>query len=354
MTGEDSKTVVTFGEIMLRLSTPGNLRFIQVSSFDATYGGGEANVAVALSGFGAPARFVTRLPAGDLGDAALSSLRKHGVDVSRVIRGGDRLGIYFLETGAAQRASKVIYDRAGSSFATIGPGMVRWDSALAGAGWFHWTGITPAVSEGAAAALAEGIAAARKAGITISCDLNYRSKLWKWGKTAGEVMADLVAGSDVVIANEEDAEKVFGLRAPHSTVTEGRIAPEGYRGVGEELCRRFPKLRRVAFTLRSSHSASHNTWSAALFSPAEDEFLLARSYSIQPIVDRVGGGDAFAAGLIFGLRRHGEDGPSRRRALEFAVAASCLKHTVPGDFNLVTVAEVEALLAGDESGRVSR
>ena len=354
MPDKDPNTVVTFGEIMLRLSTPGNQRFIQAAAFDATYGGGEANVAVALSGFGMPARFVTRLPAGDLGDAALSSLRKFGVDCSGVLRGGERLGIYFLETGAAQRASKVIYDRGGSSFAALGPGMIRWASALEGAAWFHWTGITPAVSEGAAAALAEGIAAARQAGVTVSCDLNYRAKLWKWGKKAGEVMDSLVAGSDIAIANEEDAEKVFGIRAPHSSIGEGRIAAEEYRRVGEELAGRFPGLRRVAFTLRASHSASHNTWSAALYSPAEGEFLLARSYSIQPIVDRVGGGDAFAAGLIHGLRRHGEDGPSRRRALEFAAAASCLKHSVPGDFDLVTVAEVEALLAGDGSGRVSR
>ena len=339
---------------MLRLSAPGNQRFIQAQSFEACYGGGEANVAASLAGFGLPASFVTRVPAGEIGDACLAFLRRCGVDLSFVVRGGDRLGIYFLETGSSQRSSKVVYDREGSGFAALKAGMIPWGEAFRGAAWFHWTGITPAVSEGAAAVLSDGIHVARAAGLTVSCDLNYRSKLWKWGKTAGDVMADLVGLSDMAVANEEDAEKVFGIQAPKTDVTAGKISPEGYRAVGCELARRFPRLRRIAFTLRTSLGASRNLWAGALYSPAEDEFLLSREYDIQPIVDRVGGGDAFAAGLIFGTRKFGEDGAGRRRALEFAAAASCLKHTIPGDFNLASVGEVESLLQGGGSGRVLR
>jgi 2-dehydro-3-deoxygluconokinase len=231
--------------------------------------------------------------------------------------------------------------------------MIRWEEAFRGADWFHWTGITPAVSEGAALTLAEGIAAARAAGLTVSCDLNYRGKLWKWGKTAGQVMGELVAGSDIAIANEEDAEKVFGIRpAPEGPA--GKLSPEGYFPVGRELARRFPRLRRIAFTLRTSLGASHNLWSGALYSPAGDELLAAREYTVAPIVDRVGAGDAFCAGLIYGLKKLGEEAAGRREALEFAAAASCLKHTIPGDFNLVTVEEVEALRKGGGSGRISR
>ncbi|MGH9360688.1 MAG: PfkB family carbohydrate kinase [Thermoanaerobaculia bacterium] len=345
---------VTFGEIMLRLSTPGALRFVQASSFDATYGGGEANVAASLAGFGVPASFVTRLPANEIGEACLAHLRKFGVEVSHVARGGDRLGIYFLETGAAQRGSQVVYDRSGSAFATLKPGLIPWGEVFRGASWFHWTGISPAVSEGAAETLAEGIAAARAAGVTVSCDLNYRGKLWKWGKSAGQVMAELVAGADIAIGNEEDAEKVFGIRAPRSDVAQGKIDAEGYREVARELARRFAGLRRIGFTLRKSLGASHNLWSGGLYSPREDEFIVAREHSILPVVDRVGGGDAFSAGLIYGLLRHGEEAEGRRRALEFATAASCLKHSIPGDFNLATVAEVEALARGEASGRIAR
>jgi 2-dehydro-3-deoxygluconokinase len=343
------KTVVTFGEIMLRLSPPEFLRIDQAQKFDATFGGGEANVAVSLARFGLPAEYVTRLPENDLGDACAAFLRKYGVGTTHIQRGGERLGIYFLEFGAAQRGSKVIYDRAHSSLATIQPGMVRWDKVFAGAGWFHWTGITPAVSAGAAETLQEGLLAARNMGLTISCDLNYRKNLWKWGKKAGEVMPALVSLCDLVIGNEEDAEKVFGIEAPHSDITGGRVAAEQYLPVCQSLYERFPGLKRIAITLRGSLSASHNTWSGALWDGGT--FYTAPQYEIAHIVDRVGGGDAFAAGLIYGLHTWQDDPES---ALRFAVAASCLKHSIWGDFNLVSRVEVETLMKGDASGRVSR
>ena len=280
--------IVTFGEIMLRLSTPGNQRFVQATAFEATFGGGEANVAASLAGLGLPAVFLTRLPANELGDACLGFLRKLGIDASHVARGGERLGIYFLETGSAQRPSKVVYDRAGSSLAAVKRGMIPFHDAFRGARWFHWTGITPAVSEGAADAVAEGSAAARAAGLTVSADLNYRGKLWKWGKSAGQVMGELLSMCDVAIGNEEDAEKVFGIRAPEADVAAGKFEAERYREVGRELAKRFPNLRRIAFTLRKSVSASHNLWSGALYSPREDEFLVAREHSIAPIVDQIG------------------------------------------------------------------
>ena len=341
--------IVTFGEIMLRLAPPGFQRFTQARTFEALYGGGEANVAVSLANYGETVEFVTRLPKNELGEACLAFLREYGVRTEHVVRGGDRLGIYFLEAGAAQRASKVVYDRAGSSFATIGPGMVNWKAALDGADWFHWTGITPAVSQGAAEACREGIQAARQMGLTVSCDMNYRAKLWKWGKPVGEVMADLVAACDVAIGNEEDADKVFGVKAPEADVTAGKVEADTYRVVAEQLATRFPRLRTIAITLRGSISASHNTWSGVLWQ--EGSFYVAPRYDIIPIVDRVGGGDAFMGGLIYGLRKFARD---PEKALRFAVAASCLKHSIPGDFNAVTVAEVEQLMAGDASGRVSR
>jgi 2-dehydro-3-deoxygluconokinase len=341
--------IVTFGEIMLRLAPPGFQRFAQARAFEATYGGGEANVAVSLANFGEDVEFVTRLPMNDLGDACLATLRAYGVRTDHVARGGDRLGIYFLENGAAQRGSKVVYDRAGSGFATLRPGALDWQAVFAGADWFHWTGITPAVSEGAAETCREGIEAARQQGVTVSCDLNYRAKLWKWGKPAGEVMAELVAGCDVAIGNEEDADRVFGIRAPEADVTAGRVAGAQYRYVCEALAQRFPHLKTIAITLRGSLSASHNTWSGVLWQ--RGEFWTAPVYDIIPIVERVGGGDAFMGGLIYGLRRFA-DAPER--ALRFAAAAACLKHTIPGDFNAVTVAEVEQLMAGDASGRVAR
>jgi 2-dehydro-3-deoxygluconokinase len=344
-----SKRVVTFGEIMLRLSTPSNLRFAQARSFDVTFGGGEANVAVSLANYGVPVDYVTRLPANDLGDACMAFLRQFGVGVDKIVRGGERLGIYFLETGAVQRGSKVVYDRAGSAIATVERGMIDWRTALADADWFHWTGITPAISATTADVCLEAVQMARQMGLTVSCDLNYRRNLWKWGKKAGDVMPELVRHCDVAIGNEEDAEKVFGIRAPETDVIAGKVEAEKYRFVCEQLASRFPNLKVIAVTLRGSISASHNTWSAVLWD--KGTFYQGASYDITPIVDRVGGGDAFMGGLIYGLRTFGED---RQRALDFAIAASCLKHTISGDFNMVTVGEVEKLMGGDTSGRVSR
>ncbi|NLF01149.1 MAG: sugar kinase [Anaerolineales bacterium] len=344
-----SKRVVTFGEIMMRLSPPGFMRFGQARSFDLVYGGGEANVAASLANYGVPVEFVTRLPNNDLGDACIQFLRQYGIGLSHVVRGGERLGIYFLEFGAAQRGSKVIYDRANSSLATIQPGMVDWRQVFADADWFHWTGITPAISPGAADVCMEAIQTAKEMGLTVSCDLNYRKKLWRWGKTAGEVMPDLVRHCDVAVGNEEDADKVFGIQAPETDVTAGKVEAERYRFVCEALTGRFPNLRRIAITLRGSLSASHNTWSGVLWDAGV--FHTAPTYDITQIVDRVGGGDSFVAGLIYGLRRYGADS---QRALNFAVAASCLKHTILGDINLATVVEVEQLMGGDVSGRVSR
>ncbi len=348
--------IITFGEIMLRLNPPGFNRITETRTFEALYAGGEANVSASLACYGQHTEFVSRIPANDLGDACLAYLRQHGIGTSHILRGGDRLGIYFLEAGAAQRASKVVYDRVGSSFATIKPGMVDWKTVFQGADWFHWTGITPAVSEGAALACAEAIGVARQMGVTVSCDLNYRAKLWKWGKQAGEVMQELVAGCDVAVGNEEDAEKVFGITAPEADVTGGKVEAEQYRTVCEKLGERFPNLKTVAITLRGSVSASHNTWSGALWTRPEPSrrdgaFYTAPVYDIIPIVDRVGGGDSFVGGLIYGLRAYGADAS---KALHFAVAASCLKHSIPGDYNAVTIAEVEALMAGDASGRVRR
>ncbi|RME79473.1 MAG: sugar kinase [Chloroflexi bacterium] len=343
-----AKKVVTFGEIMLRLSTPGFLRFTQARSFDVTYGGGEANVAASLANYGVPVDFVTRLPKNDIGEACIQFLRQYGIGVDKIVRGGDRLGIYFLETGAVQRGSKVVYDRANSALATIEPGMVDWQAVFADADWFHWTGITPAISAGAAAVCLEAVKTAREMGLTISCDMNYRKKLWKWGKQPGEVMRELVGYADIAIGNEEDAEKVFGVQAPDTDVTAGKVEADKYRYVCEELGKQFPNLKMVAITLRGSLSASHNTWSAVLWN--RENFFVAPQYDITHIVDRVGGGDSFVGGLIYGLRTY--DDP--QKALNFAVAASCLKHTIWGDFNLVSVDEVEKLAAGDASGRVSR
>jgi 2-dehydro-3-deoxygluconokinase len=341
--------IVTFGEIMLRLSPPGRQRVGQARSFEALYGGGEANVAVSLANFGAAAEFVTRLPANDLGEACLQFLRQYGVVSEHILRGGERLGIYFLEAGAAQRGSKVIYDRAGSAFATVQPGMFDWASILGGATWFHWTGITPAISEGAATVCLEAVQAARQLGLTVSCDLNYRAKLWKWGRSAGEVMQELVKLCDLAMGNEEDAQKVFGITAPEIDVQAGKVEAAKYAPICEQLAERFPRLATIAITLRGSLSASHNTWSAVLWQKGKS--FSAPTYDIADIVDRVGAGDSFAAGLIYALSQAEAD---PQRALEFAVAASALKHTISGDFNLVSVAEVEALAAGNVSGRVSR
>ncbi|MEW6402944.1 MAG: sugar kinase [Chloroflexota bacterium] len=357
------KKIVTFGEIMLRLAPPGFQRFTQARSFEAVYGGGEANVAVSLANFGEDVEFVTRLPKNELGDACLMSLRGYGIYTDHIARGGERIGIYFLETGAAQRASKVIYDRANSSFATIQPGTIEWKSVFQNADWFHWTGITPAVSQGAADVCREAIQCAREMGLTVSCDLNFRAKLWKWGKSAVEVMGDLVSMCDVALGNEEDAEKVFGIKAPESDVTAGKVEADKYKFVCEELAKKFPSLQTISITLRGSLSASHNTWSGVLWTrPAKSQsssgersqradFYIAPTYNIIPIVDRVGGGDSFMGGLIYGLRKYKDD---PQQALNFAAAAACLKHSIIGDFNAVSVSEVETLMGGDASGRVSR
>lgn len=344
-----NKKVITFGEIMLRLATPDHQRFTQSASFCASFGGGEANVAVSLANFGIETEYVTRLPKNDLGQSVIMDLRKHNVGVRHIVQGGDRLGIYFLETGSVSRPSKVIYDRANSSVAQIKTGMVDWNLVFEGAAWFHWTGITPAVSEGAAQVCLEAIKAAKQKGITVSTDLNYRKNLWKWGKTAGEVMPDLVKHCDVILGNEEDAEKVFGIRPEGANVEGGHVGAAAYRSVCEKLMKQFPEAKKVIITLRGSISADHNTWSGVLYDG--NKLFEAPVYQITHIVDRVGGGDSFMGGLIYGLMTYpGDD----QKALNFAVAASCLKHTIPGDFNLVSVPEVEALMKGDASGRVVR
>ena len=343
--------VITFGEIMLRLSTPGYLRFSQAKSYDATFGGGEANVAVSLANYGVDVKFVTRLPENDIAKACVRDLRSYGVDTSDIVYGGDRLGIYFLETGAVARPSKVVYDRANSSIATIKPGDIDWDKVFEGAGWFHWTGITPAISQGAADVCLEAVKAANRLGITVSCDLNYRKNLWKYGKKASEVMPALVEGCDVILGNEEDADKVFGIKPEgfDVTATGGEIDQKRFQSVGEQLMKRFPRAKKVIITLRGSINANHNTWGGVLW----DGKTLYQSprYDITHIVDRVGGGDSFMGGLIYGLLTYRDDD---QKAINFAVAASCLKHTIFGDFNQVTVAEVENLMKGDASGRVSR
>jgi 2-dehydro-3-deoxygluconokinase len=341
--------VVTFGEIMMRLSPPGYLRFTQTRSFDVLFGGGEANVAVSLANYWIPVEFVSRIPTNDIGEACIQFLRQYGVGVDYIARGGERLGIYFLEMGAAQRASVVLYDRSNSSMATIAKGTIPWEKVFSDSDWFHWTGITPAISSNTADVCLDALQIAREKGLTISCDLNYRAKLWKWGRKASEVMPELVKYCDIAVGNEEDAEKVFGIKAPESNVTAGKVDSSQYRYVCDEIARRFPSLSTIAITLRGSLSASHNTWSGVLWH--KGEFFNAPLFDIDFIVDRVGGGDAFVGGLIYGLRTYGED---RQKALNFAVAASSLKHSIFGDFNLVTITEVEKIMSGDVSGRVSR
>ncbi|GET23781.1 sugar kinase [Prolixibacter sp. NT017] len=343
------KKVVTFGEIMLRLATPGYQRFSQAKEFTATFGGGEANVAVSLANYGISVDFVSRLPKNDIGKSCLMDLQKYGVGVDKMIWGGERLGIYFLETGAVSRASKVVYDRAHSAISEIQPGMIDWKEVLKDAQWFHWTGITPAISQGAADVLAEGIAKANEMGVTVSCDLNYRKNLWKYGKTAGEVMPDLVAGTDVVLGNEEDAEMVLGIKPEGVDVTGGHVSGAAYESVSKQIMAQFPRVKKVITTLRGSVSANHNSWSGVLWNGKE--LFEAPTYQITHIVDRVGGGDSFMGGLIYGLLTWPED---EQKALNFAVAASCLKHTIYGDYNQVTVEEVMKLMSGDASGRVSR
>ncbi|MCI4670377.1 MAG: sugar kinase [Bacteroidia bacterium] len=344
------KKVITFGEIMLRLTPPSTRRFSQASSFDVIYGGGESNVAVSLANYGLDVEFVSRIPSNDIGECALMEMRKRGVGVDHIVRGGERLGIYFLEIGAVSRGSKVVYDRAHSGMSTIEKGMIDWEKVFEGADWFHWTGITPALSQGAADACLEAIQTANKMGVTVSTDLNYRKKLWKYGKEPIEVMPALVEGCDVILGNEEDAEKHFGLHPEKVDVTDGAsVDGKAYLSVLKKLMERFPRAKKVITTLRGSISASHNTWSGVMYDG--ENLLEASTYQITHIVDRVGGGDSFMGGLIYGMLTYPEDD---QKALDFAVAASCLKHTIYGDANLVTVSEVEKLMGGDASGRVSR
>ena len=343
--------VVTFGEIMLRLSTPGYQRFVQSNSLNATFGGGEANVAVSLANYGIDTEFVTRLPNNDIADWCVSELRKYNVGTKEILRGGERVGIYFLETGAVSRSSKVVYDRANSSIAEIKPGMINWHEVLKDADWFHWTGITPALSQGAADACLEAIQVANELGVTVSTDLNYRKNLWKYGKKASDIMPELVAGCDIILGNEEDAEKVFGIKPEGFDVehTGGEVNATEFQSVCVQLMNKFPRARKVIITLRGSINANHNTWGGVLYS--NGTLYQSNRYDITHIVDRVGGGDSFMGGLIYGLLSYNDDD---KKALDFAVAASCLKHTIYGDFNLVTVPEVENLMKGDGSGRVSR
>jgi len=344
-----NKKVVTFGEIMLRLATPGYLRFNQSDSLTATFGGGEANVAVSLANYGIPVDFVTRLPENDIARACKMDLKRYGVGVDKIVTGGDRIGIYFLETGAVSRGSKVVYDRAHSAIAEIKPGMINWDEVFEGTGWFHWTGITPAISQGAADVCLEAIKKANEKGITVSCDLNYRKNLWKYGKTAGEVMPELVAGTDVVLGNEEDAAMVLDIHPEGVDVTGGHVEGAAYESVSKQIMARFPRCKKVITTLRGSVNANHNSWAGVLWDGAK--LYESRQYQITHIVDRVGGGDSFMGGLIYGLLTYPDND---QNALEFAVAASCLKHTVYGDYNQVTVDEVKKLMGGDASGRVAR
>ncbi len=344
------KKIVTFGEIMLRLATPGYLRFGQANELTATFGGGEANVAVSLANYGMDTDYITRLPNNDIARACLQDLRGRGVGTDHVLFGGERMGIYFLETGAVARASKVIYDRSHSSIAEIQPGMVDWETILDGAGWFHWTGITPAISQGAADVCREAIQTANRLGVTVSCDLNYRKNLWKYGKSASEVMPELVEGCDLILGNEEDADKVFGIKPEgfDVTATQGKVNAAEFESVCRQLMARFPRAKKVVITLRGAINANHNTWGGVLFDG--NRLYQSPRYDITHIVDRVGGGDSFMGGLIYGLLTYADD----QQALDFAAAASCLKHTIYGDYNQVSVQEVETLMQGDASGRVSR
>ena len=337
--------VVTFGEVMLRLAPENYLRFVQSEKYEATFGGAEANVAVSLANYGADAAFVTKLPAHEIGQAAVNSLRKFGVDTSKIVRGGDRVGIYYCEKGASQRPSKVIYDRAGSSIAMAKAEDFNWDKIFDGVNWFHFTGITPALSDETAKITLEACKKAKDKGITVSCDLNFRKKLWSKEK-AGEVMGEVCKYVDYCIANEEDAKDVFGIEADNTDINTGKLDRNGYISVAKKLTEKF-NFKGVAITLRESLSANDNNWSGMLYTNGEAVF--SKKYAMH-IVDRVGGGDSFGGGLIYSLL----NGYDAQRAIEFAVAASCLKHSIEGDYNMVSVSEVEALAKGNASGRVQR
>jgi 2-dehydro-3-deoxygluconokinase len=345
--------IVTFGEVMLRLKAPGSERLLQSPILEATFGGGEANVAVSLANFGLPVSFVTILPSNLIADACIADLKRFGVDTSYIARAGNRLGIYFLEAGANQRPSLVVYDRAGSSIATAAPGCLDWSCILEGARWFHLTGITPAISQSSADLCLEALTVAKRLGVTVSCDYNYRKNLWKYGKSAQTVMSEIVRLVDIGIGNEEDCQKALGVSVENSgeeeqSVEQGQISRDYYEALCRKMFQVYPNLKKQAITLRESYSANHNGWSACLFNG--QEFIVSRRYDVPDIVDRVGSGDAFAAGLIYGLSQDMQD----EAALNFAVAASCLKHSIPGDYNRVSLNEVENLAKGNASGRVQR
>ena len=343
--------VVTFGEIMLRLSPPGFLRFSQTNSFDVNYGGGESNVAVSLANYGIPVEFVTRLPESELGQCAIMEMRKRGVGTSHISFGGDRLGVYFLETGAVNRGSNVLYDRANSALAEIKSGMIDWDKVFDGVSWFHWTGITPAISKSAAIVCLEAVKIASDRGITISTDLNYRSKLWQYEGNRQEIMTELTSYCDIIFGNEEDTEMHFDIKPEGIDVTtQGhQVKPEVFLSVCKQMMKKFPRAKKIIISLRGSISASYNTWAGILYDGKN--MYESKQYQITNIVDRVGGGDSFMAGLIYALLNYPNED---QRALDFSVAASCLKHTIKGDVNLVTVQEIEKLMGGDVSGRVNR
>ena len=345
------KKVITFGEIMMRLAPADFLRFSQANSFDIVYGGGESNVAISLANYNIPVEFVTRLPINDIGQCALMELRKRGVGTQHVIEGGDRLGIYFLETGAVSRASKVLYDRAHSAMSKITPGMVDWKEVFKDAQWFHWTGITPAISQSAADTCLEAVIAASELGITISTDLNYRAKLWNYEGNKEKIMTQLTSYCDIILGNEEDAEMHFGIRPEGLDIsTQGEhVKAEAFLSVCQQMQRKFPRAKKVITTLRGSISASHNIWAGVLYDGKK--LYESTEYQITHIVDRVGGGDSFMGALIYGLIHYPDND---QKALDYAAAASCLKHTIKGDANLVTIEEIEKLMGGDASGRVTR
>jgi len=341
------KKYITFGEIMLRLKPPNWERFFQSPLLEATFGGGEANVAVGLARFGLNVAYVSVIPNNAMGDACVRELRRQGIDTSLIVRKGNRLGIYFLEAGANQRPSKVIYDRSHSAIAEASSGDISWDKVFDGASWFHITGITPAISLSASEVALEAVKKAREKGVTVSCDLNFRKKLWKYGKSAPGAMGELVKYTDIVIGNEEDCQKSLGIKVDVD-VESGRLQTEKYKELTDKILSLYPNIQKIAITLRESHSANNNGWSAVLNN--REEFIISKKYEINNIIDRVGGGDTFAAGLIYGFNNLHSD----REALEFAVAASCLMHSIPGDLPLLSVEEVKSLAGGATSGRVQR
>lgn len=342
--------VVTFGEIMVRLGAPDYLKLIQADRFEVSYAGAEANVAVSLANYGVETDYITCLPNNPIAERCIMTLRGHKVGVDHIMRSGERIGILYLETGSNSRPSRVYYDRENSSFATIVPGSIDWESLLSDADWFHWTGITPALSENAAKECLKAIKTANRLGVTVSCDINYRGNLWNYGKSASDVMPEMVEGSDVILGNEEDCEKVFGIRPIEFDAenTNGMIDQKSFLSVCQQMIQRFPRCKKMAVTLRGAINANHNTWGGVLYDG--ENLFESRRYDITDIVDRVGGGDSFMGGLIYGLMHYGDD----KAALEFATAASCLKHSLKGDFNWVTVEDVESLMKGNASGRVKR